>query len=582
MAVQAYNWAFTMTSVTFSTNPAWQSAYQAEHHETIFSLAGWTIAYAILTWFTRAYFMADTVDYVSAVYLHDQGINYVFWDFRHLLWRPLGWVFLHFFGGLLAPLSGGVPRITVLYIFITINLVCGLASLFLLRDLLRRFQNPGWTVEFASIAFASCYAFLNYVHAGTSYIPGLMFLLLGVDLMTRTAEADASYYSPCGAALMLALSVCLWFPYAFAVPGALALPLFYPARNRQWRLVVRSTVTCLAAGILAYTAVLAHQRIYTRAAALHWIGQGASSVAGVRGAKRAVFGFAHSFIDLGEEGVLFKRFLLHDPYNPVPFRQLVLRASLWKMALFYLLLLAVVLQLSSSSRGRSVLAICAIMAGPVALFALLWFGGDIERYLPLYPAFFLALTSAVAQDRRGLTRILAAAFVIVAIATNVTSLSRSALERQQRVVTERLDPLLPVFKPNSRIVVVDIHDEIVNFSRSFPLNPVNRRSQPLEYALLNPGTPQTKHWHQEFAQRVLTTWGTHGDIWVSRRLLAPKPESDWGWIEHSDPNVSWNDLHTLFPRLDFGAAAGASDGFLLLLPTQNNLAVIHSLQSGAT
>ncbi len=524
--------------------------------------------------------MADTVDYVSAVYLHDQGINYVFWDFRHLFWRPLGWVFLHLFGGFLSPITGDVPRIAVLYIFITINLVCGLVSLFLLRGLLRRFQNPEWTIECASVAFVFSYAFLNYIHGGTPYIPGLMFLLLGTDLMARSAESETLGYLPYGAALSLAVSVCMWFPYAFAVPGALTLPLFYAGRNKKWRLVIHSAAICLCAGILAYAAVLAHQRIYTVSAALHWIGQGASSVAGVRGAKRTVFGLAHSFIDLGNDGVLFKRFLLHDQYNPVSVRRLLLLPSLWKMVLFYVLMLVVFLQLSSSSRGRNVLAVCAAIAGPVVLFALLWFGGDIERYLPLYPVFFLALTCAVAEDRRGFTRALAAVFVVVAIATNVTSLSRYALERQQQRVTERLDPLLPEFKPESRIVVVDIHDEIVNFARSFPLNPINRRSQPLEYALLNPGTPQTKHWRQDFAQRVLTTWNAHGDIWVSTRLLAPAPQNSWGWVEHSDPNVSWNDLHRLFPQFDYGTNAGGSDGFLLLLPTQRSLAIIDSLQSG--
>jgi hypothetical protein len=39
--------------------------------------------------------MADTVDYVRSAYLHDQVINWAFWDFRHLLWRPLGWLLFH-------------------------------------------------------------------------------------------------------------------------------------------------------------------------------------------------------------------------------------------------------------------------------------------------------------------------------------------------------------------------------------------------------------------------------------------------------------------------------------------------------
>jgi len=102
-------------------------------------------------------------------------------------------------------------------------------------------------------------------------------------------------------------------------------------------------------------------------------------VAGVRGVRRTIFGFAHSFIDLGKDGVLFKRFLLHDPYNPVSLRQLV-RLSLWKLALFYAVVLAIATRLARSGRSN-VLAICALSAGPVLVFAVFWFGGDIERYL---------------------------------------------------------------------------------------------------------------------------------------------------------------------------------------------------------
>ena len=55
----------------------------------------WTLLYLLLMACTGAFFMADTVDYVQAAVLRDQGINYVFWDFRHLFWRPLGWLLLH-------------------------------------------------------------------------------------------------------------------------------------------------------------------------------------------------------------------------------------------------------------------------------------------------------------------------------------------------------------------------------------------------------------------------------------------------------------------------------------------------------
>ena len=49
--------------------------------------------YLLVTWFTNADFMGDTVDYVSAIILMRQGEDRSLWEFAHLLWRPFGWVF---------------------------------------------------------------------------------------------------------------------------------------------------------------------------------------------------------------------------------------------------------------------------------------------------------------------------------------------------------------------------------------------------------------------------------------------------------------------------------------------------------
>jgi len=545
--------------------------------ERISRALGWAVAYAILAWCTAASFMADTVDYVTAVYLHDQGVNYVFWDFRHLFWRPLGWVLLHLVNPLLSAPARDQPRITVIYIFLTLNWLAGLASLFLLRALLRRFCSQAWAIAFTTVAFLFSLAFLNFLHAGSSYIPGLMFLLLGLYLVARSVEPEASNYIAYGAPLALAVSVCLWFPYAFAVPGALLLPLFYPGTHARWPLVWRGTIICFLLGTFAYGWVLIHQGIYTPAGIVHWVGQGASSVAGTRGVSRSVFGFAHSFIDLGKDGVLFKRFLVHDPYNPVSLRQL-LRISLWKLLLFYALLLAIVVRLARSGR-TGILAICALSAGPVLIFAVLWFGGDIERYLPLYPALFIAFCCAVAEDRRGPTTILAAVFVAAAIGCNSYALFRPRLQHEQQLAADRVRNVLPLLKPSSRVVEVDIHDELVNFSRSFPLNPINRGAKLLNYPLLNPGTPQVLHWRQDFSAMVATTWNLHGDVWISERVLAARPERGWDWIENSDPHIKWAELPAFFSQFDLGAAAGESDGFLLLLPTEKNLATVDTFKS---
>lgn len=85
---------------------------------------------------------------------------------------------------------------------------------------------------------------------------------------------------------------------------------------------------------------------------------------------------------------------MDDPYNPVPLGDL-LRFSLWKLALFYAALAALVVQLARSPMGRRALALLAVCGAPVLGFAVFWQGGDIERYLPLYPMLFLALAIGV-------------------------------------------------------------------------------------------------------------------------------------------------------------------------------------------
>ncbi len=545
--------------------------------EALSRALGWTVAYVILTWYTAAYFMADTVDYVASAYVHDQGINYVFWDFRHLIWRPLGWALLHALKPILS-VARNEPRITILYIFLTLNWIAGFFSLFLLRAVLRRFCSKSWAVEFATVAFVFSLAFLNFLHSGSSYIPGLMFLLLGIYLLARSVEPGASKYLQYAAPLALAISVCTWFPYAFAVPGALALPLFYPDHGiRRWPAVWRATMLCLLMGFAAYAWVLIHQRIYTVPGIIHWVGQGASSVAGVSGVSRTVFGFAHSFIDLGKDGVLFKRFLLHDPYNPVSLRQLA-RISLWKLTLFYAFLATMLIQLARSGKWK-VLALFALSAGPVLIFAVFWFGGDVERYLPLYPVFFIAFCCAVAGERDRLTRILAAVFVTAAVFSNAFALSRSSLQHEQQTVADRVQNLLPLLKPSSRVVEVDIHDDLVNFARSFPANPINRKAILLNYPLLNPGTPQIRHWRQDFAAAVTAAWNANGDVWISERVLATRPQASWDWVEKSDPHIAWSELPAFFSRFDFGTKVGKADGFLPLLRTPKDEAIIDTLRS---
>ena len=170
----------------------------------------WILAYVLVASFTGAFFMADTVDYVTSAYLHEFGTDWVFWDFRHLLWRPLGWLSFHVLKPWIASSSEADARKDITIIFLIVNCVCGLASLLIMRALLRRFSSRGLAVPIATLAFLFSLAFLNYIHSGCSYVPGLTFLLLGLYFIVRSGETAYSAAAPFQAALALALSVCLW------------------------------------------------------------------------------------------------------------------------------------------------------------------------------------------------------------------------------------------------------------------------------------------------------------------------------------------------------------------------------------
>jgi hypothetical protein len=121
--------------------------------------------------------------------------------------------------------------------------------------------------------------------------------------------------------------------------------------------------------------------------------------------------------------------------------------------------------------------------------------------------------------------------------SNLAVTSKFALINQRKLIATRLQDLLPKLAPNSRIVVLDIHDEVVNFARTFPLDPINREHRGVFYPAINSGTAQSCHWQKDLATAASTVWKNEGDVWISKRLLEETPHRDWVWAEGADPCV---------------------------------------------
>jgi hypothetical protein len=227
--------------------------------------------------------------------------------------------------------------------------------------------------------------------------------------------------------------------------------------------------------------------------------------------------------------------------------------------------------------GRLMLALLIVSMIPVMALALLLEGGAVDRYLPVFPFIFLALAFSLSSSKslRALN-IAALVFFAAATITNLSMLAKPVLNKQQELSAARIRELQPRLKPNSLLLTANLRDELVNFNRSFPLHPVNldREHQLRVGSVIAPGAENMSRWRKDFASSVLTAWQNNGDVWISRRVLSPQPQPEWGWVESDDPRVSWTDVYTFFSQLEVGESLGGEDGFMLLSPSPQNVKIL--------
>lgn len=525
------------------------------------------------TFFTDAFFMGDTVHYADMI---EDSTALVLSDFGHLLWLLLGRL-LSDFSRLF---DGRADTISVL------SAVCwaaGLGAALLMYDLAFRAARRMWAAGLVAAAFVFSQGFLNFAQTGCAYVPGLFLLLLGLRLSFGAEDKSAhSGADGIGAGLAFAGAVAVWFPYVLAIPGTLAATLILSGWSPwRFRAAARAAVVFAAALALFYGAAAAAQGIHGPAGFLQWMSASSHGIT-TGGFSRMVFGFARSFINLGGDGVVFKRFLLRDPYNPVSFLEL-LRLNLGKFLLFYVFLGVVLSALAFSPKGRRYLVFLAACALPVLAFAARWQGGDMERYFPFYPAFFLALAAVLAEGPWViLCRSAAVVWLVAAVTMNAGAMAKTTLNNQQERVVARIGPIERAWKPHSRIATVLIQDEVFAFHWNFPFHPVNRTGVlarrpgviPPVLDIVDRGGEQTPLWRRTFAREAFSVWSAGGDLWVSRQAFAPRPRADSAWVEGDDPQVGWRDVYGFFSRLETGKSVGGEDGFFLLPPSPKNREIL--------
>jgi len=529
------------------------------------------LAYVIATALLGAHFWGDSIYYAEDIL---DGRR--FWDFGHLYWRPLGWLLAQGLLPLTPSLGAADSRAGVLMLLLPICWLAGLASLLLLRGLLADAGIRPWAADLTALAFLLSQTFLNYAQTTCAYIPGLCCLLLGCRLLFRAADKpQTSGWTALGAGVALAAAVGFWFPYVWALPAAGLLPLLRGFDRARLRLTVLAAAACAAVVTLTNAAALAAQDIWTLEGAQAWVAASGHGISGVNGVPRIVFGLARSFLYLGEDSILYRRYLGKDPLNPVTLVDLI-KGSLWQIGLFYLFLAGLVIGLLRSGPGRRLLALLALAAVPTLLFAVAWQGGDMERYLTLYPFLFLALAALLSDAHAPrLCKGLAVAFFAVAAFSNIEAMARPVLEQRHQELAAQAAELAPRLRPQSQVFT--IFDEVAKLRRNYPLNPLGHRIR-LE-SVLEPNTGRAERWRTRMGERMRKVWERGGDVWVTRRVLSPVPRAEWLWVEEQASELRWAHLHGFFKELDTDESVGREEGYVRIKPTAANRARLAGLET---
>jgi len=529
--------------------------------------------FTVISALVHTHLTGDAPEYVGAVFtrLRSDSLTPAFWDAGHLLWRPLGYVLSLLRSGIDGTPPAQSTWKQISWTFIALSCIGGLICAVAAPLWLRKVGCTRFSCIAASVILVASNAFLDYYNGGTAYSSATGFLFLGLFLI-----ACRGFFAAAAGGICLAIAVLLWLPFVLALPGAFLSPLLLlPDGRTRVRQMLIALLCCAVVGIGVYGAVMGHLGIRTPTDAIAWIESASHGVSSIFGLPRMAVGFARSFINIGADGAALKRFVLHDPLNPVSVGDLV-RLGLWKIALFYVVLLLLGIQLVRA-RAWLRLAFCVIVALPVLAFAIAWQGGDTERYLALYPAFLLAFATVVGAGWSPMVlRLVLVGFVAILAVVNINAHSRWAFAAQEDDVVRRTssfnEQLLP---PNSIVVMPTLVDRTISYFLSGAQDRTKIRATLKFFPLIQQGAA-SKSWRQDFARECIGVWRAGGRVWLSKRVLARKPDVDWGWAEGEDSVVSWSDFPRFFSGFVLGTSVGGVDGFVELPPSPTNQALMLS------
>lgn len=261
---------------------------------------------------------------------------------------------------------------------------------------------------------AGSHVCLSYGGSGSSYTPAMaMLLLAAVLLVAKREEREWSGRDAAWCNLALVVAWGFWALSALVFPAVYAAGALF-SRGSLRRRLSRGVLACAPAAVATAGIVAASYSVWQVGASapdfLSWLrqsGHGVEVGAGTLGIPRAVYGFVRSFVHLGSIGTSIKGILLGDS-SLVRLGETAGVAAIG--GTFVILLLLAVIGLSRAARAGAgearrvgFIALAALI--PVAIFASVWQGSDVERFSGCLPfaavAMILGLeTWSVPSERR--------------------------------------------------------------------------------------------------------------------------------------------------------------------------------------
>ena len=541
------------------------------------------LAYTLILICTWSIQLGDTSNYAGTVAYHLGGSPFgttdSLWEFGHLLWRPAAWLLLTLISPLLNTFTTWTPFMQAAFALIAINWIAAIITVALWYRLLADFMKSRSVAFLLVIALACAHGFILYAHAGTAYNPALACLTASVFFMRKGKLALSAFF--------YALSALLWIPYIFCGLGLFVLAL-YPD---DWNIPVRESLARLRPGrairfsVIAFAIILGVYCLGAAARGLRfagdvnaWMTDASHGWSQSQRALRMVTGLPRSAFYLGHDGLLYKRYLRHDPYAQVTLTDLF-RMSLWKMAVFYIFLAALFFALWRDSQSGWPLIMFLAGVVPIIFFAVFILEpSSPERYLPIYPFVLLGvgwtlrnINSKLRLSELSAVQTVILVFVVVVTLNDLYVFAAPRIWTLNDAPWKRIAQLREHIDPKSEIVLVTNQDIIEEFfSRSI----FDRVSRPFPihlFEIIEPGSDRLLHWREGFAAEAFRVWDNGGEVWMSRRFWSEKPKPEWNWVEKDNPSQVWSDVYSFFQPLQTDLSLDGEDGFSRLAPNEANL-----------